>query len=132
MNVMNKLHELENQLLSWTPRHPSKGLEARIFAARLEADDTLPTFRLSWLAPATLAFLLVCVMFNQRYGAILTGASVPAPMVGMILSNQSAPAYLPGSFQAEQNNLPADAFKWRNAPGAVPRLTSFSPAKAND
>ena len=33
-------------------------------------------------------------------------------MVAMILSNQSAAAYLPGSFQAEQNNLPADAFKW--------------------
>jgi hypothetical protein len=41
----------------------------------------------------------------------------------MILSNQSAAAYLPGSVQAEQNNLPADAFKWtrgsRAAPGAA-------------
>lgn len=36
-------------------------------------------------------------------------------MVAMILSNQSAAAYLPGSFQAEQNNLPADAFKWTRA-----------------
>jgi hypothetical protein len=129
---MNKMIELENQLLSWKPRRPSKGLEARIFAAGREADDALPSFRLSWLAPATLAILLIGVMFNQRYGAILIGAPVAAPMVAMILSNQSAPAYLPGSFQAEQNNLPADAFKRSSAPGAVPRLTFFSPAKAND
>lgn len=92
----------------------------------------LPTFRLSWLVPATLAFLLVCVMFNQRSGAILTGAPVPGPMVAMILSNQSAAAYLPGSFQAEQNNLPADAFKWRSGGGPSTRLTTFTPAKAND
>ena len=58
----------------------------------------------------------MCVLLNQRYGAILRLAPAGAsPMVAMILSNQSAAAYLPGSFQAEQNNLPADAFKWIRA-----------------
>ena len=45
-------------------------------------------------------------------------------MVALILSNQSAAAYLPGSVQAEQNNLPADAFRRAAsraaAPGAAP------------
>ena len=44
----------------------------------------------------------------------------------MILSNQSAPAYLPGSFQAEHNNLPADAFKWADRRGAAPGAASLS------
>ena len=128
---MNEMNELEKQLLSWTPRHPSKGLEARLFGADSDPAEPLPAFRLSWLAPATVALLLICVLFNQRYGPSLAGAPVSGPMVAMILSNQSAAAYLPGSFQAEQNNLPADAFKRTNAKNAAIRPTSFSPAKAN-
>ena len=118
-------------MLSWTPRRPSKELEARLFGAAAVAEP-LPPFRLSWLAPATVALLLMCVLFNQRHGATLTGAPVSGPMVAMILSNQSAAAYLPGSFQAEQNNLPADVFKRTNARGATASPTSLSPAKAND
>ena len=129
---MNELNQLEKQLLSWTPRRPSKGLEARLFGAPAAPAEPLPPFRLSWLAPATLALLLMGVLFNQRYGAGLTGAPVSAPMVAMILSNQSAAAYLPGSFQAEQNNLPADAFKWTAARSASPRFSPLSPAKPND
>ena len=129
---MNELNELEKQLLSWTPRRPSKGLEARLFGASVALAEPLPSFRLSWLAPATLALLLMGVLFNQRYGPGFAGAPVSAPMVAMILSNQSAAAYLPGSFQAEQNNLPADAFKWTTVRGASARFTALSPAKAND
>jgi hypothetical protein len=91
-----------------------------------------PSFRLSWLAPAAVALLLMGVLFNQRYGTGLTGAPVSTPMVAMILSNQSAAAYLPGSFQAEQNNLPADAFKWTAVRSASPRLAPLPPAKPND
>ena len=47
-------------------------------------------------------------------------------MVAMILSNQSAPAYLPGSVQAEQNNLPADAF---SGPAAAARLPAPLPCR---
>ena len=49
----------------------------------------------------------------------------------MILSNQSAAAYLTGTAQSEQNNLPADAFKW-NGGGVTARLTAFSPGKRDD
>ncbi len=55
--------------------------------------------------------MLLCVLFNQRYGSDLSASAAPGPLVAMILSNQSAAAYLPGSVQAEQNNLPADAFR---------------------
>jgi len=41
-------------------------------------------------------------------------------MVALILSNQSAAAYLPGSVQANQNNLPADAFRRANSRARLP------------
>ena len=63
--------------------------------------------------------MLSCVLFNQRYGPAFSGSAAPGPMVAMILSNQSAAAYLPGSVQAEQNNLPADAFRRANTRAAA-------------
>ena len=106
------MNELEKQLLLWTPRRPSARLERRLFAAAPAPAEALLPFRVTWLAPVTAALMLMCVLFNQRYGASLTGPGAPAPMVAMILSNQSVAAYLPGSVQAAQNNLPADAFEW--------------------
>ncbi len=111
MNETNERSELEKQLLSWTPRRPSPALERRLFAPARPPKEGLSPFRFTWLAPATGALALMCVLFSQRYAATLPGRSGAAPMVAMILSNQSAAAYLPGSFQAEQNNLPADTFK---------------------
>jgi len=46
-------------------------------------------------------------------------------MVAMILSNQSAAAYLPGSVQADQNNLPADAFRWAGSHGGDTGATAL-------
>jgi hypothetical protein len=88
--------------------------------------EVLFPFRVTWLAPATAALALMCVLFNQRYGATLSSAASPSPMVAMILSNQSAAAYLPGSFQAEQNTLPADAFT--RASGAISPGRPASPS----
>jgi hypothetical protein len=51
-------------------------------------------------------------------------------MVAMILSNQSAAAYLPGSFQAEQNNLPADTFNRTRASRSAPDAASLPQSKA--
>ncbi len=119
---MNEMNELEKQLLLWTPRRPSARLERRIAAAALTRAETLPPFRFSWLAPVTAALMLMCVLFNQRYGATFSASASPGPMVALILSNQSAASYLPGSFQAEQNNLPADTFNWLHRNGAAPRF----------
>lgn len=119
-------------MLSWTPRRPSKELEARLFGAPEAAPaEELPSFRLGWLAPAAVAALLFCVLLSQRCGAGLTGSASAGPMVAMILSNQSAAAYMTGTAQSEQNNLPADAFKW-NGGGVTARLTAFSPGKRED
>ena len=121
---MKEMNELEKQLGWWTPRHPSARLERRLFAAAPAPAVPLLPFRSTWLAPVTGTLALVCVLFNQRYVASLSGSGAAGPMVAMILSNQSAAAYLPGGVQAEQNSLPADAFRWASsrsaATGAAP------------
>jgi hypothetical protein len=125
------MNELEKQLLLWMPRRPSAGLERRLFAAGPVPAEVLPPFRFSWLAPATAAVMLMCVLFNQCYGPALSASATPGPLVAMILSNQSAAAYLPGSFQAEHNNLPADTFKWRSRSGSAPGAASLSQSEGS-
>ena len=105
-------------MLSWTLRRPSERLERRLFAAGPAPAEALLAFRFNWLAPVTAALMLTCVLFNQRYGTSLYGSTSPGPLVALILSNQSAAAYLPGSVQAEHNNLPADAFRSLSARSA--------------
>ena len=124
MTEMNETSALEKQLLLWTPRHPSARLERRLFAARPAPTEALSLLRFSWLAPATAAVMLLCVLFNQRCGSSLPNSATPGPLVAMILSNQSAAAYLPGSVQAEQNNLPADAFRWARRGDSPPHAAS--------
>ncbi len=119
-------------MLSWTLRRPSARLERRIFAAAPAAMEALPPLRLNWLAPALAALVLMGVLVNERCGPALSAAGNSGPLVALILSNQSAAAYLPGSIQAERNNLPADTFVSPSARGASARLSAISPAKAND
>jgi len=123
------MNELEKWLCSWTPRRPSARLERQLFATRPAPEEALLPFRFGWLAPTTVAMALMCVLFNQRYGTPSSATTGASPMVAMILSNQSAAAYLPGSFQAEQNNLPADAFKWTRARGMPPGTVSHPRSK---
>ncbi len=126
------MNDLEKWLFSWTPRRPSARLERRLFAARPAPAEALLPFRFGWLAPTTVALALMCVLLNQRYGAPAYAPSGTSPMVAMILSNQSAAAYLPGSFQAERNNLPADAFKWTRASRSPHPPVSVSRPKERD
>jgi hypothetical protein len=129
---MNEMNDLEKWLYSWTPRRPSARLDRRLFAARPAPAEALLPFRFGWLAPTTVALALMCVLLNQRYGAPSSAPTGASPMVAMILSNQSAAAYLPGSFQAEQNNLPADAFKWTRATSSPHPPVSVSRPKERD
>jgi hypothetical protein len=122
---MNEMNELEKLLLLWTPRRPSAELEWRLFAVAPAPAEALLPFRLTWLAPATAALMLMCVLFNQRFGPALSTSACPGPLIAMILSNQSAAAYLPGSVQAEQNNLPADAFRWTRSHDRLPAPLPF-------
>lgn len=129
------MSELETLLRSWTPRRPSPGVKHRVFGrgSEPEGEDSLAVdgsgavvlqpapFRLGWFAPATVSLLLACVLFNHHNSFVLSD-STGGPLVAAALSNQSAAAWLPGSFERSQNSLPVDAFDWTN----VSRRGSFS------
>ncbi len=126
---MKELQELETQLRSWVPRRPSAKLSRRLFArpavavtasSVLASDDQPVAFRFSWLAPATAALLLLGLIVNQRSGPVISVTPSSAPLVALAMSNQSAAAWLPGSFSREQNDLPRETFEWTNGG----RLTS--------
>ena len=131
------MNELETQLRSWAPRRPSAKLERRLFASQAAtavADYQPPVshhagFRLRWVAPATAAFVLLCVLYNQRAGDSLGGGTSSGHIMAMVLSNQSAIAYLPAGFQ---NSPPADTFEWTNGSGSTSSMRSLSVPKAQD
>jgi len=136
------MNELELQLRSWAPRPPSAKLSQKLFpqsnseassrTAENTARSTEHVFRFRWLVPATAAFLLMCVVLNQHNTAPLTGGVRREPMVAMIMSNQSAIPYIPGSFQREQNIVLADTFEWTNGSGSTSSISSLSPTKGSD
>ncbi len=121
------MSELEKLLRSWTPRRPSPAVKRRIFAhgnQPVEEDSVAidgsgaavlqpAPFRLGWFAPVTVSLLLACVLFNHHNSFVLSD-STGGPLVAAALSNQSAAAWLPGSFERSQNSLPVDAFDWTN------------------
>lgn len=79
-----------------------------------------PSFRLGWFAPATISLLLACVLFNHHNSFVLSDSGNGGPLVAAALSNQSAAAWLPGSFERSQNSLPVDAFDWTNTSSRGP------------
>ena len=113
------MNELEKRLYSWTPRRPSARLERRLVCRQACSGGGACSVPVQ-LAGAGYgrAGADVRAVQSALRAALSASAAAPAPMVAMILSNQSAAAYLPGSFQAEQNNLPADAFKWIRGSGS--------------
>ncbi len=121
------MSELERLLQSWTPRRPSRAVKERVFrrgnvilkeesvafdGSGAAVMQTAP-FRLGWFAPATVSLLLACVLFNHHNSFVLSDTT-GGPLVAAALSNQSAAAWLPGSFERSQNSLPVDAFDWTN------------------
>jgi hypothetical protein len=105
---MNEMKPLEAQLKSWMPRRPSAALERKLFGA--PAPRPPPARCFGWLAPAAACLLVVGAMVHQRGGTTLSIAPDHEELVAMSLSNQSYAAYLPGSFQREQNRW--DTFEW--------------------
>ena len=120
---MKEMNELEMHLRSWAPRRPSARLRNRIFAQAPRNPE--PTFRFAWLGPATAALLFMAVLLNQRTSPGISGPGSNA-MVAMMISNPSAPAYLPGSFKAEHNNLTAETFEWTNDSRSTSSIRSLS------
>jgi hypothetical protein len=137
------------QLRSWAPRRPSAKVKERIFSAGKTAEfapvhpiilladyasriaQSLKPTSFRWLAPAMAALFVTCMILNQR-NAPMTSPTT-GPLIAMILSsNQSAAAYLPGSFQREQNRLPSDTFEWTNGSGSTSSISSLSESKGRN
>ena len=128
---MNDLNELELQLRSWVLRRPSARLKRRLFRQPLANDVPEPSFRLSWLPPATAALLLLCVLFNQHSSQALSSAGSNS-IVAVALSNQSIAPWLPGSFPREHNPLPTGTFEWTNGSGSASGIGSHSVSSATN
>ena len=126
------MNELEMQLRSWVPRRPSAKLESRIFGQDQDSAELVPVFRLRWLAPATVTFLLMCILVNQRSGPVLSITGRPGTFATAALSNQSVAAWLPGSFTGDQNGLPAESFEWTNASGLTSSDGSLRGARGSN
>jgi len=130
------MNDLERQLRAWVPRRPSAKLKAQTFCAAPaavgdqvdhltpEASHLTAHHSLAWLAPATAALLFVAMLFNQRTGAGFSASDNSSPMVAVALSNQSAAAWLPGSFSRDVNSLPAETFKWTNGSSSTSSISS--------
>jgi hypothetical protein len=101
-------------------------------SARAILDEPAPVFRLRWLAPATAALALLCVLFNPRDGGSVGDPTNSGPLVAMILSNSSVAAYLPSIEPREQNRPPADTFEWTNGSSSISSIRSLSGPRAQN
>lgn len=130
---MSELNELETQLRSWALRRPSARLKRRIFRRPLPepAAESAPSFRLSWLPPATAGLLLLCVLFNQHSSQALSSVGSNS-IVAVALSNQSIAPWLPGSFSREYNGLPSGNFEWTNGSSPSSGIGSHSRSSATN
>jgi hypothetical protein len=115
---MSELNELETQLRSWVPRRPSARLRRRLFRRPLPDEERVPSFRLSWLPPATAGLLLLCVLFNQHSSQAISSAGAGS-ITADALSNQIVGPWLPGSFSREHNGLPTGTFEWTNGSSGI-------------
>src|SRR5436190_21833308 len=127
MKEMEEMNELETHLRTWALRHPSAKLKQRIFArpAAVAEIPAAPGFRLSWLAPAMAACLLMCVLFNQHNSAMLAAGGSSGPLVALILSNQGSASYLPGSFEQQHNTFAAETFESTNGNISTSSISSL-------
>ena len=119
------MKELEAQLRSLVPRQPSPKIEKRL--ARHQPGEAPSHVPFGWLAPVTAVLLLACVILNQH--TTPAAGSDGAPLVAMIMSNQSAAAYLPGSFRQDQNIITANTFEWTNGSRSPSSMRSLSGLK---
>ena len=92
------MNELETQLRSWAPRRPSARISRSLFGgealARFRRERDLKAshssaFLLNWLPPAVAAVALMFALFHLPSNSARSTRSVTAPMIAVILSNQS-------------------------------------------
>jgi len=123
------MEQLENQLSSWVPRRPSGKLEWRLFGGQ-NRRETGPQqgLGLRWLAPAMGAFVMLCILLNQRQGGIAASGANSGHLFAIISSNQSA--YLPPSVLRPQNRPSDHTFEWTNGSSFTSSVRSLLGPKA--
>ena len=124
---MKEMDTLETQLRSWTPRHPSPGLEQRLLTKPWRF--SIPRL-ITALTPAAACLLLTVSMMKQSAQELLPNGNERAALVATGLSNQSFAAYLPGTFQSTANRV--DTFEWTNRGYSNSSMDSFTSPKATD
>jgi hypothetical protein len=75
------------------------------------------------LTPAAACVLLSLSVFNSGN---YNGSAHSAPMLAMVLSNQSAAAYASGNDRAPQNSLFSVTFDWTNHGNFTSSISPFS------
>jgi len=127
--------ELETLLRSLKPRRPARAVKQRIFGpdeafAGAHGDGTATLnpvpFRFGWLAPATVTFLLTCVLFSNHNAFVMGQTPTGTALIAAAVSNQNAAAWLPGSFEASHNTPPIDAFDWTRGSTLASNFSSSS------
>jgi len=74
------------------------------------------------IAPATACALFTLSVFNSGN---YNGSSRPAPMLAMVLSNQSSAAFAAGNGREPQNSLFSVTFDWTNHGGLTSSMSPF-------
>lgn len=120
-----EMTELETQLRSWAPHRPSEKISRRLFNRSATPQRSL-ALRWGWVAPATVVLLFGSFLLNQHGNRPTSTTSSPAPIVAMLMSNQSVLAYLPTSPFSEQDRLMAQTLEWTNVRSSTSSITSLS------
>ena len=133
---MNDLNQLEKQLASWTPRHPSAKVKQRLFGASRQARSETPDFVAImplWVkfAPVFCMLLLItlfCVPRHERSGylAVSSGSNVLASLSSNLAANCAT------DFRAQRQNVwRAVTFDWTKDGHSLSTTGSFQSGKTN-
>jgi hypothetical protein len=141
------MNNLEAQLRSWIPRHPSPRLERsrwRVAPSRQANHERQPSLASRWadwpgVSRSTFArvgvpalgclALTATILMQPGEGLIVHNVDQPA-MIALAMSNQNFAPYLSGSFQPTANRL--DTFGWTNGGASPSSMGSLTPPEAID
>ena len=144
---MNHLNELETELESWIPRHPSAKIKERLYPRAAEAAAHVaphwPAW--AWLAPVAAACALVLLIGGTRHEKLTCLAVVPGGgsniLAGLYhsvaVSNRTIlPELSPAAGDSSRLNVWAAAsspatFEWTSAVPSLTTTGSFPSWKTN-
>ena len=113
---------LEIQLRAWQPRRPSAKCKPALFGKKSADRHSLALFW-NWSLPIAASMMLLLATLGHRTGELSRVArlSEEAPMVAMLMSNQTLAAFWPGNSQNDQNTL-RNTFEWTNVSHYTPSI----------